>query len=404
MQSSDFNRLCDNTYSKKHSALHLKKNNRGAFAVVILSGIIIVIFAIYYSIWGQESRKKNSLELVIIICRQGDRSPLQWETYPNDLYPPLGEGIWPDGLGQLTSAGKIRSYEFGQRFKKRYSKFLPAAFNSSYILVQTTDTDRTSMTASTFLTGAFPPIGKQIWNKDIHWIPIPVHSISSEKDNLLRITKSCPKYDLEFEKAKNSTEIEMFKKHEVFLKYLSSHSGMEIKHLTDVENIYNSLNIQQRNHMTLPSWAKIINCMSKMEEIVLEWYKTHSKTEFMKKIRSGKLIGEIVRNMRDKMDGRLNPNRKMFAYFSHELTLIDFFNTLGMKNSFKPGYGAAAIVELHKIKKEYYVKLLYSKSYDSPDFLSLETESQTNFLPTLEEFNVATVNYVPENWDKDCQH
>lgn len=67
MQSSDSNRLCEKSYSKKYSALHIKKQNRGAFAAVILSGIVIVIFAVYYSVWGQESRKKNSLELVIIV-------------------------------------------------------------------------------------------------------------------------------------------------------------------------------------------------------------------------------------------------------------------------------------------------------------------------------------------------
>lgn len=98
--------------------------------------------------------------------------------------------------------------------------------------------------------------------------------------------------------------------------------------------------------------------MGLMENIVLEWLITYSKTDFMKKIRSGKLIEEIVRVMRDKMDGRLNPDRKVFAYFSHEQTLIDFLHTLGMKNLFKPSYGAAAFVELHKIKEEFYVKVI----------------------------------------------
>lgn len=46
---------------------------------------------------------------------------------------------------------------------------------------------------------------------------------------------------------------------------------------------------------------------------------------------------------------------------------------------------------------------MYSKSYDTPDILSLEMESQTSFLPTLEDFIIATENYVPKNWDKECQ-
>lgn len=109
--------------------------------------------------------------------------------------------------------------------------------------------------------------------------------------------------------------------------------------------------------MTLPSWAKIKNHMKTMEDIVLEWLITYSKTDLMKKLRSGNLIGEMVKVMRDKMDERLDPDVKLLAYFSHEQTLIDFVHTLGMKNLFKPGYGAAAIVELHKIKGEHYVKV-----------------------------------------------
>ncbi|XP_025412458.1 testicular acid phosphatase homolog isoform X2 [Sipha flava] len=331
-----------NAISPKNTTASSRNDKVGAFAAVLLSGMVIAAFVGYYLVVGEESRKKNSLQLIIAVFRQGDRSPLKWETYPNDMYPPMSEGTWPDGLGQLTNAGKLKSYEFGRRFRNRYTKFLPFTDKYSFISVHSTDTDRAEMTASAFLAGAFPPAGKQIWNSDLLWIPIPIYSISPDKDD-------------------------------------------------------------QRNHMTLPSWVKVKNYMSLMEDIVLEWSITYSKTDQMKKFRSGKLIGEIVRTMRDKMDERLDPNKKIFAYFSHEQTLIDFLHTLGMKNLFKPSYGAAAFVELHKIRGEHYVKILYTKSYDTPDLLSLDMESQTSFLPTLEDFIIKTENYIPKNWDKECQ-
>lgn len=46
---------------------------------------------------------------------------------------------------------------------------------------------------------------------------------------------------------------------------------------------------------------------------------------------------------------------------------------------------------------------MYSKSYDTPDILSLEMEHLNNFLPTLEDFIISTENYVPKNWDRECQ-
>jgi len=61
---------------------------------------------------------------------------------------------------------------------------------------------------------------------------------------MLRVTMPCPAYDAEFEKAKNETEKQMLIKYENFFKYVSNHTGLEIKHLSDVENIFNSLTIQ----------------------------------------------------------------------------------------------------------------------------------------------------------------
>lgn len=61
---------------------------------------------------------------------------------------------------------------------------------------------------------------------------------------ILRVTKSCPVYNEEFEKVKNETEKIMMIKYETFFNYVSNHTGMKIKHLSDIESIYNSLNIQ----------------------------------------------------------------------------------------------------------------------------------------------------------------
>lgn len=49
---------------------------------------------------------------------------------------------------------------------------------------------------------------------------------------------------MEFEKAKNATEEIMLFKYKTFFSYLSNNTGLEIQHLSDVEHIYNSLNIQ----------------------------------------------------------------------------------------------------------------------------------------------------------------
>lgn len=56
------------TNTKKTPEL-LNKKNRGTFAAILISGVIIASFVVYYSILGQESRKKNSLQLIVAVSK-----------------------------------------------------------------------------------------------------------------------------------------------------------------------------------------------------------------------------------------------------------------------------------------------------------------------------------------------
>lgn len=65
--SSNFNNV---TIAQKKTPVFLKKGKRGAFAAILLSGVVIASFVAYYIILGQESRKPNSLQLVIAVSKK----------------------------------------------------------------------------------------------------------------------------------------------------------------------------------------------------------------------------------------------------------------------------------------------------------------------------------------------
>uniref|UniRef100_A0A670JLF7 acid phosphatase n=1 Tax=Podarcis muralis TaxID=64176 RepID=A0A670JLF7_PODMU len=99
-----------------------------------------------------QSASGRELVFVLLIYRHGDRSPI--EVYPNSLH---NESAWPQGFGQLTKIGMQQQYELGKYIKKRYSNFLSAEYKREEILIQSTESDRTIMSAQANLAGMYPP-------------------------------------------------------------------------------------------------------------------------------------------------------------------------------------------------------------------------------------------------------
>ncbi|MGH0183860.1 UNVERIFIED_CONTAM: hypothetical protein FKN15_013149, partial [Acipenser sinensis] len=111
------------------------------------------------------------------LYRHGDRSPVR--TFPTD---PHQESAWPQGFGQLTQVGMRQHFELGQTLRRRYWGFLNETYSRREISVRSTDYDRTLMSAEANLAGLYPPNGSEVFNPNITWQPIPVHTVPDTED------------------------------------------------------------------------------------------------------------------------------------------------------------------------------------------------------------------------------
>jgi len=72
-------------------------------------------------------------------------------------------------------------YKKGQLFRRLYNGFLSDLYLENEILVKTTNTSRTFMSAAMVLTGMYPPKNYQKWsNSETIWQPIPIYSNSPD--------------------------------------------------------------------------------------------------------------------------------------------------------------------------------------------------------------------------------
>ena len=83
-------------------------------------------------------------------------------------------------------AGKLHEYELGKWAHQHYRDLIAGEpYRHDRIRVDSSDVDRTLMSAEPFLAGLYPPSEREMWNNDgIRWQPIPVHTVPRSSDNV----------------------------------------------------------------------------------------------------------------------------------------------------------------------------------------------------------------------------
>lgn len=67
----------------------------------------------------------------------------------------------------------------------------------------------------------FPPVGKSVWDADLLWQPIPVHTKPEKDDEVLAMKKYCMAYNKEKERYKHSKAYkDRLSKYQNLMKYV----------------------------------------------------------------------------------------------------------------------------------------------------------------------------------------
>lgn len=242
------------------------------------------------------------------LYRHGDRTPV--EPYPSDPY--RDPKYWPTGWGQLTNEGKEHQYELGQWLRKRYNGLLNETYSRQQILVRSTDVDRTLMSAYSNLAGLYPPTGGDVWNSNIQWQPIPVHTEHEKHDKILAMKKDCPAYQAALKKFKQSEEYRQFNEHyKSTYDYISSYSGRKIRDLDGAGYLYSCLHIEEMRNLTLPDWTMPVY-PEPLRTLGARSFATSTFTRELARYKAGPLLKDIL----DRFQVNILINRKFLKKIS----------------------------------------------------------------------------------------
>lgn len=107
------------------------------------------------------------------------------------------------------------------------------------------------MSAETVMAALFPPTGNQIWNSDLLWQPVLIHTIPKHSDYLLYSRKPCKRFSQIIERYSTSSEfLALVSKYNNLTQYLEKSTGMVIHNLTILHSLYDTLCIEQLKNKT----------------------------------------------------------------------------------------------------------------------------------------------------------
>lgn len=156
----------------------------------------------------------------------------------------------------------------GLFLRRRYENLLAGRFEPEKVSVLSSDFDRTINSANMVLAAMFPPTEHQIWNEDLLWQPIPVHTIPVEMDYLISCDIACPRYVHALNEYQQTSEIKsLIEENRNLFEYLEKHTGQPVRSLDHLKDIQNILDIENKMNFTYVVTLSPINHNRKRKQI-----------------------------------------------------------------------------------------------------------------------------------------
>ncbi|XP_053576309.1 lysosomal acid phosphatase [Bombina bombina] len=343
----------------------------------------------------------RQLSFVTLVYRHGDRSPVK--AYPTDVHQ---ANAWPQGFGQLTQIGMKQHWDLGQELRARYKAFLNESYNRHEIYVRSTDVDRTLMSAEANLAGLYPPAGSQVFNPNITWQPIPVHTVPSADDQLLDFPLSpCPLYQKLQEETRHSEEYTNLTRDNLeFLRMVANKTGLSDCSLESVWSVYDTLFCEKMHNLSLPTWASddVLARLRVLKDFSFRFlFGVHQRVE-KARLQGGVFVDQILKNVSYAAQKTASNGLKLIAYSAHDTTLAALQMALDVHNGKQAPYASCHMFELYEEDSGNFTVEMYFRNESGKAPFPLTLPGCTQRCP-LQEFKQLLQPVISQDWQQECQ-
>ncbi|XP_014220480.1 venom acid phosphatase Acph-1-like [Trichogramma pretiosum] len=349
------------------------------------SSLLLFVTIAFLQCFGSDAARSHpTLRAVTVIFRHGDR-------LPNDQ-----KG------GGLTNTGRLRSYRFGEKLRKKYGDFLGEFYEPASIFARSTEYARAQMSLQLTLASLYPPQKHQKWHKSLNWQPIP-YSHAPLNNDVLLYPDGCPRFVQELKAAESSAEFKkLLEPFQETMKNLTRLTGSQVSSSRDMFLLYHKFDAMRYMNETLEDWVyDYFPDGALLNGTYLE-YKRLKFTDWLRKINGGALMRKVVDDMTAESKRAEADGRKLFLYGAHELNIVSVLQTLKLWKPHIPEYSSAVVLELREQLNLHFVKVLHYQGIP-PVFIEKQIPGCTTLCP-LDKFIKLIEDQLPSYDEIICSN
>lgn len=255
------------------------------------------------------------------------------------------------------------------------------------------------MSAASNLAGLYPPEGNQIWNENLKWQPIPIHTRPKDMDGMLAQEKPCPEYKRLWDHQLKSDYFQnIIAGNAKLYEYLTEKTGQKISDFNDANDIHDTLLVEDEANYTLPEWTKSVYPEKLYREAVRRFeFDTH--TPQLAKFIVGQIFDKILNQFEAQITNTPFPKFQVFS--GHDNNVFGTLNSLRIPDVEMVPYTGMVLFELRRRPDgKYYVNFIYNRSGDVKLLTIQGCESDCDYDTFKSILKPLSMN--EEEYDKQC--